>query len=306
MEDYCKKNKIYSLKSFKCVDNSMNTRIINNKIYSSNPYSYSKVKQLKLLGKGEYGEVYKACFPNIKNKCHFTLVKKQDKGVKTSEEIAKFVNKSPKSLIKAKKLFVEPYVMLMCNKLLNKKITQNLPYIYGYNIKADSVSFVSEFANGGDLKGWLLKKTRNERELDNAYFQIFHGAYCLNSIGIRHNDLHWSNILIFNVKKGGVFKYKIKDKTYYIPNLGRVFIVWDFGLSEFTKKGYIPHLVDDTSRISYASILSHTEGKTTYGEAPFIYDPETKKISKPEDIFNIFDKYRSKPSKEKIIDTFTI
>lgn len=306
MEDYCKKNKIYSLKSMRCVNNTMSVRKINNKIYSSNPYNYSKVKELEFLGKGEHGVVYKACFPDIANKCRFTLVKKQDKRVRTSEQISNYINESPKNLIKYRMVYPEVYMMLMCNKLLDKKITQNLPYLYGYKINTNYVSFVSEFANGGDLKGWLLKKTRSKEELDNAYFQIFHSAYCLNSIGIRHSDFHWSNILVFNVKKGGVFKYKIKNKTYYIPNLGYIFIAWDFGLSEFTQKGYLPHLIDDTARISYSSIWSSEEGKKTYGTSPFPYDPETKNIKKPEDIFNVFKEYKRKPSRQKVVDTFTI
>ncbi len=304
MGDYCKNNKIYNLKEMSCVENNLNTRIINNKTYSTNPYSYSKIKQLKFLAKGKYGSVYRACFPNIKNKCHFRLVKKVDKNVKTPKLIVDFVNASSKNLIKAKKLFIEIYTMLMCNRLLNKKITQNLPYFYGYNVTTDSVTFASEFANGGDFRAWLFKKTRTKEELDSAYFQIFHGSYCLNKyIGVHHDDLHWKNIIVFNVKKGGVFKYKIKNKTYYIPNKGYVFILWDFGLAEFTKKGFLPHLIDDTANISYASEWCYEEDKKSYGRKPFEYNPETKKISKAEDIFGVFDKYRKKP-RTKVIDTF--
>lgn len=305
MSDYCKNNKIYSLNKLTCVDNTMNTRIINNKIYSSNPYSYSKIKKLEFLSKGEYGSVYKACFPNIKNKCRLRLVKKVDRTIKTPQKIVDFVNSSSKNLIKVKTFFRESYTLLMCNRLLDKKITQNLPYFYGYKVTTDSVTFAIEFANGGDFKDWLLKKTRTEKELDSSYFQIFHAAYCLNKyIGVQHNDLHWKNIIVFNVKKGGVFEYKIKNKTYYIQNLGFVFILSDFGLVEFTRKGFLPSLIDDTSNISYASKWSYKKGKKSYGKRPFKYNPETKKINKPEDIFNVFDKY-TKKTQSKIIDTFT-
>ena len=46
---------------------------------------------------------------------------------------------------------------------------------------------------------------------------------------MRHNDLHWGNVLVFEVRPGGCWEYKIDDTRYYVPNLGFVFVLWDFG-----------------------------------------------------------------------------
>lgn len=304
MEKYCKDNKIYSLKNMKCVDNTLNTRIVNNKVYSSNPFNYNKIKELKKIGKGEYGTVYKACFPNIKKQCRFTLVKKKEEmEVENDKELVDFVNKSPNNLAKVKEKFIEPYILYMSNKLLNNKVTQNLPYLYGYKIKEKYIEFVSEFANGGTFKNWVTKK-RSKEEIENAYFQIFHGLYCINKyLGVAHNDLHWDNVLVFNVKKGGIFRYRIRGVDYYVPNLGYVFIIWDFGLARHMEDK-TAGLVEDTYHISYVpQWIYEISGKFPYGKREY-FDYFDKKIKKPEKIFFPFQRFRNKPQ-GKIIETFT-
>lgn len=300
----CGKEKIFSLDKLECIDNTLSARTINNKIYSGDPLSPNKIRGLEFLDQGAYGSVYKACFPNIEGKCKFLLVEKKTL-LKLPKKMLEEVKKDKKYLIKYKDSFTELYVMFVCNRILEQKITQNLPYLYGYNINNSLLSFVSEFANGGDFKNWLLEKKRTKKQLHNAYFQIFHGLYSIFKYAkVYHNDLHWKNILVFNVKKGGVFEYKINKKQYYLSNNGFIFVLWDFGFAKSTMPGDLSGLIEDTTRISYVPVWENeTTGKNTYGKEQFNYATRDKNISSMEDIFIPFKDLTTKP-KGKIIDTF--
>jgi len=47
-----------------------------------------------------------------------------------------------------------------------------------------------------------------------------------------HNDAHFNNYLIHNIKPGGYFHYNIYGVDYYLKNLGFLVILNDFGLIE--------------------------------------------------------------------------
>jgi len=81
-------------------------------------------------------------------------------------------------------------------------------------------------------------------------FQVAMGIYSMSRIGIAHLDLHIDNVLIsfneqprakvFKTKNIEFWKYKIRGRTYLIPNYGFQCRIADFGLSEtmdsFVKK----------------------------------------------------------------------
>jgi len=75
-----------------------------------------------------------------------------------------------------------------------------------------------------DFKEWM-----------NCYFQIFSGLYVIQThMKMFHDDLHWSNILISTSNSQineGYWKYIVNGITYYIPNMGFVCKLWDFGLA---------------------------------------------------------------------------
>jgi len=52
----------------------------------------------------------------------------------------------------------------------------------------------------------------------------------LHSVGFMHSDSHDGNFLYKKIHPGGYFHYKINEKNYYIPNLGYIWVIWDFGV----------------------------------------------------------------------------
>jgi len=93
----------------------------------------------------------------------------------------------------------------------------------------------------------------------NAYFQIFSAVYVIQKkMKMFHNDLHWGNVLVTQINKNkkfdsinnsqsdsnehdnsgendergnGYWKYVVDGVSYYIPNMGYIFKIWDFGLA---------------------------------------------------------------------------
>ncbi len=100
----------------------------------------------------------------------------------------------------------------------------------GEDIRCTTI--VSEFASGGDMEHWLSSAQENSEELYNAFFQVFAGLYSIYTVyGMTHNDLHTGNVLVHKTNPGGVWEYVIDDEFYYCPNLGNMFVLWDFGFA---------------------------------------------------------------------------
>jgi len=113
------------------------------------------------------------------------------------------------------------------NSLFNK-ISKFLKQNKNYNI------YTNELANG-DLKSFFNKYDNSqeitEELLNNAIIQIIMSIATLHDIGIRHNDTHYGNFLYHKIKPGGYIKYTIRNKSYYLKNLGYLWVIWDFGIS---------------------------------------------------------------------------
>jgi hypothetical protein len=152
----------------------------------------------------------------------------------------------------------ELFFLNITTKLLEKKITFNLPFVYDYFLcdecvfnnpkvikrigkaKSTCLYLVTEKANG-DLEAFVSLPDTTEKDIYNAYLQIYIGIYALKKYyNIYHQDLHRSNVLYFKTKPGGYWKYIIKNKDIYIPNYGTVFILWDFSYAVIPEKVYSP------------------------------------------------------------------
>lgn len=102
-------------------------------------------------------------------------------------------------------------------------------------IKKYNLSLV-ELGNG-DFKSFLgnlnkiESKTERSKVFSNAVAQIFMCMLTLHKYGVFQNDTHWGNFLYFQTKPGGYFHYIIDGKSFYLENLGYVWISWDFGVS---------------------------------------------------------------------------
>jgi len=83
----------------------------------------------------------------------------------------------------------------------------------------------------GDLKNYLYNIALGNYDLWlNAIEQIYMCLASLHSVGFNHNDSHYGNFLYKKIQPGGYFHYNINGKDYYIPNLGYLWVIWDFGV----------------------------------------------------------------------------
>ena len=93
--------------------------------------------------------------------------------------------------------------------------------------------YANEYANG-DFKAFLKSYgsgTITSEEMENAVAQIIMSIATLHDIGIRHNDTHYGNFLYHEIQAGGYIKYNIQGQSYYVRNLGYLWVIWDFGIS---------------------------------------------------------------------------
>ena len=71
-----------------------------------------------------------------------------------------------------------------------------------------------------------------EKHLYSALFQLAAGLHAIQYHGqLMNYDVKVNNILYYNVNPGGYWHYIIHNNNYYIPNLGKLFILSDFGIS---------------------------------------------------------------------------
>lgn len=141
---------------------------------------------------------------------------------------------------------------IFCTLLVMAKICPNLPVLYKYfwcpsckfvnkaigSKPKPCLMVVNELADG-DLKNYLEKRTSiwNPKLVDNCVFQIAAGLYTMEKYyKLTHNDLHYGNVLVHEIAPGGYWQYKIDGNIYHVPNLGYMFVLWDFGMSHIPGK----------------------------------------------------------------------
>jgi hypothetical protein len=188
----------------------------------------------KLLGSGTWGLVHLIQFKN--NKIKIALKKSiiEENGFFNISELI-FLTKNINPLIKKKygPGFPYTYVYFTCNKcnfILNKKHILN---------KQCGIS-LSEFANYDLIKfdSILFKQKLNSKIIDNILFNMY--FQCMYSIavlhkytGIVHFDIKLENFLIYKVPKGKYWEFIINNNKFYLPNLGFIMILNDFGISKY-------------------------------------------------------------------------
>lgn len=140
--------------------------------------------------------------------------------------------------------WAEVYILKqIIRPIIEKKICPNLPLLYEtfacdsctLNFQDTKTQFpcsimILELASE-NLKSYL-SQTRTVNEIYSALFQIMAGLHTIQINGqILNYDIKKENILVYNIKSGGYWEYKIHGKKFYIPNLGKLFVLNDFGLS---------------------------------------------------------------------------
>lgn len=191
-----------------------------------------KIVKDTLLGQGYQGTVYSYC---DKETC--LAVKK----MYLENRQARFL-KNPFSINALKyENFIELAVMKMTNELVLQKISPHFILHYKSTFKKReegactdiylySSKYYNEIISGSETFSKWVKHKHNINVWYSAYFQITTAIYCLQHyFNLTHLDLHADNILVKRVEPGGVWKYNIDGKNYYVPNYGYVFFINDFG-----------------------------------------------------------------------------
>lgn len=127
----------------------------------------------------------------------------------------------------------ELIILRHCTKYVIDGLTQNLLINYSFKVcpKIKYILLYNELADC-DFEKWICEE-RNELEWKSFLFQFWCTLYLLQKkLKLVHNDLRLPNILFIKIKSGGYWKYEIDDDEYFVPNMGYVFIIWDFGSAQ--------------------------------------------------------------------------
>jgi serine/threonine protein kinase len=143
--------------------------------------------------------------------------------------------------------FNEIYVYTLTNQLIFQNICPHFIENYTWELPRHEKTFYlfNEFVNGSDMYDFMAKDHSDELWF-NILFQLMIGIICYRKyFNMVHSDLHTGNILLQRVKPGGYWAYNINNKTYYLPNLGFVCIINDFGFVWIPEKIQVDWLYKD-------------------------------------------------------------
>jgi|Laugrespbdmm15dd_1035085.scaffolds.fasta_scaffold05570_2 hypothetical protein len=146
-------------------------------------------------------------------------------------------------------------IEVVANTLTNQLVLQNVcpHYIlnYHWNYDNNTINLYNEYATFGDFYKWTKMDHSHETWM-NALFQILVGLYAIKKYyNMHHTDFHTGNILVHKVKPGGYWIYTINRKNYYVPNLGYIFLLSDFGFAWIPNKLLVEwHYKDKLSHLT--------------------------------------------------------
>lgn len=132
---------------------------------------------------------------------------------------------------------LELEVMRLCTWFCLNRLCPNLPVAYGtftYNAGDPfEVYMLNEFQDGETLKQWMLETGPHQAdEWRSMFAQTLLGLAFLElpPLRLEHRDLQWTNVLSCCCDPGGVWHYQVDGIDLYVPNYGRIWRVFDFGL----------------------------------------------------------------------------
>lgn len=207
------------------------------------------VMTLKKLSSGIEGIVYQGTFvdehgpPACAVKV-VDLVKIKD----TKEIDLTFLNQHPEQVYQMlskmtvfhTSTLVEIVAMTLTNRLVFQGICPHFALNYYWEYGDNKLTMFNEFADGGNFASWA-KQTHNAAEWFNAWFQIMIGLLSIQQyFGMVHADFHTKNVLVRRVPPGGYWQYTLDGKEFYLPNLGFVMLLNDFGFAWIPGKLSVP------------------------------------------------------------------
>ena len=218
-------------------------------IKKENRQNFRELFKKTYVGKGVESIVYKGEYNNFNTTIKIVDLKKLRKGkIKLLDYTYDYYLqiKDTKQIFKEHPSLIEIISYKLINELIIQKICPN--YSFNYYIgflenrrqMIDKIYFYNEYINFGDLEIFLKNKKYSNQILLNILFQIM-----ISIIGIQkyfnmiHTDLHLNNILVQQITPGGYWIYKLNNVKYYLPNLGFVILMHDFGFSLIPQKLYV-------------------------------------------------------------------
>lgn len=186
------------------------------------------------LGSGSYGTAYELC---LDERCKHNFALKK---IKMSDDhiYGKYDNPMrPEN--------VEVEIFKLLNAMLYTNASPHIPYYMGdFICEENNVRYryyMSEKADG-NFHNLVTRKLVNEKFINGygidlvwkvLFFQILStlGTILIRYPNFRHNDLHIMNVLYFERKSGGYFKYRVGGIDYFVPNIGFQLALWDFDFS---------------------------------------------------------------------------
>lgn len=209
-------------------------------------YDLLELFNSKYLARGVEGKTYKSKFKDIVSFSDDLVIKDVDLyAMRETKTVTKLVLRlNSKELMKLfqtsrifnKPSFVEIISQTLTNQLIFQKISPQYPINFHWDFRRKHLYLLNEFISFSDFDHWARKKWSFEIWC-NALFQLMYGCAVLKRyFNMLHVDLHTKNILVHKVKPGGYWTYNLDGKKYYLPNLGFVFLLNDFGFSYIPKK----------------------------------------------------------------------
>ena len=215
-----------------CILKSGNDLIIDN-----------KVKLDKKFGSNSaYGINYISSFVINENNFKFSSkIQLIDNSSVKELYILKLLNRERKTINTLHYPLFYGYTTCSESKLTDKE--QDVPALIRQNNSKGYMVIFNELLLG-DLRYYIYNIAKENYNLWlNAIEQIYMCLAAFHATGLLHNDSHYGNFLYKKIKKGGYFKYIINGKDYYIPNLGYLWVIWDFGVSRLLHR-HTEYIID--------------------------------------------------------------
>ncbi|AAU10861.1 serine/threonine protein kinase [lymphocystis disease virus-China] len=240
--------RVYTLKNRKCnrfqirnLVKTLDLDKISHCMSGNNRTFIEKLDDVWPIGSGSFGNVY--------------LVKLKDAFFVVKEALMARCDKdAPESCSKFDEWIAEeiPYelgVQTMANQALDARYTQNFIYTIGAGTCKECAIEIFGCIKTGKCYTVLMEPAAfslaeilddlTPEEAFNAMQQLLMGLTVLHGeYGILHRDIKSHNVLVLPGPDKGYFQYRMKDRTFYIPCMGRIYALADFGVSQILNSRY--------------------------------------------------------------------